>query len=96
VAVILTDAENHRTETQYEDSLIAKTFSFQFVNSFMALIYLAFIKQPLAIYAPWSGEMHCFPNCFSELNTSLGTIFMCVGVVSNYRDHTTYYLLVED
>ena len=32
VAIKLTDAENHRTETAYEDALIAKTFSFQFVN----------------------------------------------------------------
>eukprot|EP00615_Pteridomonas_danica_P014832 CAMPEP_0114382610 /NCGR_PEP_ID=MMETSP0102-20121206/4209_1 /TAXON_ID=38822 ORGANISM="Pteridomonas danica, Strain PT" /NCGR_SAMPLE_ID=MMETSP0102 /ASSEMBLY_ACC=CAM_ASM_000212 /LENGTH=489 /DNA_ID=CAMNT_0001538439 /DNA_START=18 /DNA_END=1488 /DNA_ORIENTATION=+ len=49
VAEKLTDKENHRTETEYEDALISKTFSFQFVNSFMALIYLAFIKQPLAL-----------------------------------------------
>jgi len=83
VAVKLTDAENHRTETQYEDSLISKTFSFQFVNSFMALIYLAFIKEPLAIYAPWSGEAHCYPNCFTELNVSLGTIFIANILAGN-------------
>ena len=40
VAFILTVRENHRTETAHEDALISKTFSFKFVNSFMALIYL--------------------------------------------------------
>jgi len=29
VAVWLTNRENHRTDTQYEDSLIAKLFAFQ-------------------------------------------------------------------
>jgi hypothetical protein len=37
IAVALTDYENHRTNTEYEDSLIGKTFIFQFVNSFSSL-----------------------------------------------------------
>lgn len=41
---ILTDLENHKTQNQYEDSLILKTFAFQFVNSFNSLVYIAFIK----------------------------------------------------
>lgn len=82
VAERLTDKENHRTETEYEDALISKTFSFQFVNSFMALIYLAFIKQPLAINGI-AGEVRCFPNCFAELNTSLGIIFIANIVAGN-------------
>jgi anoctamin-10/anoctamin-7 len=82
VAEKLTDKENHRTETEYEDALISKTFSFQFVNSFMALIYLAFIKQPLAIHGI-AGETRCFPNCFAELNTSLGIILIANIVAGN-------------
>jgi len=80
VALRLTNAENHRTETQFEDALISKTFSFQFVNSFMALIYLAFIKTPLAAAGQ---EQRCFPNCFQELNTSLGIIFISNIVSGN-------------
>jgi len=88
VALILTEKENHRTETAFEDALISKTFSFQFVNSFMALIYLAFIKQPLAI-AGGFGETRCYPNCFAELNTSLGTIFISnILVGSNTAGNT--------
>lgn len=37
--------ENHRTDTAYEDNLIAKTFMFQFVNSYASLVYIAFIKE---------------------------------------------------
>ena len=36
--------ENHRTETEFEDALIIKTFLFQFVNSYVSLYYIAFIK----------------------------------------------------
>lgn len=39
--------ENHRTDTAYEDNLIAKTFMFQFVNSYASLAYIAFIKEHL-------------------------------------------------
>lgn len=45
IAEKLTDLENHRTDTQYEDSLIAKLFAFQFVNSFSSFVYIAFIQQ---------------------------------------------------
>src|SRR5690554_3240474 len=45
VADALTDRENHRTDTQYEDSLIAKLFLFQFVNSYASLFYVAFVQQ---------------------------------------------------
>lgn len=44
LAVALNNWENHRTKTAYEDALIMKTFLFQFVNSYIALFYIAFIK----------------------------------------------------
>lgn len=34
-----------RTETEYEDALILKSFSFQFFNSYTSIFYLAFFKQ---------------------------------------------------
>ncbi|RYH14491.1 hypothetical protein EON65_33545, partial [archaeon] len=45
VANALSERENHRTDTQYEDSMIAKIFIFQFVNSYASFFYLAFIAQ---------------------------------------------------
>lgn len=70
IAIRLTQYENHRTDTEYEDSLIAKTFIFQFVNSFASLFYIAFIKPYISDIDP------CIGSCMSELQASLGTIFL--------------------
>lgn len=40
LAIKLNNYENHRTDTEYEDALIAKTFAFQFVNSYASLFYM--------------------------------------------------------
>ncbi len=70
VAIFLNDYENHRTDTEYEDALIAKTFIFQFVNSFSSLFYIAFVKPYIPDLDP------CIGSCMKELQTSLGTIFL--------------------
>jgi len=44
LAIYLTDVENQRIETAYEDSLILKVTLFQFCNSYFALFYIAFVK----------------------------------------------------
>jgi hypothetical protein len=56
VAIALTDFENHRTDTAYEDSLITKTFIFQFVNSYSPLFYIAFVKPFIADLDPCVGR----------------------------------------
>ena len=43
VAVKLTDAENHRTDTLYEDSIIVKTFVFTFINAYSSFFFIAFV-----------------------------------------------------
>mmetsp|Transcript_17332 Transcript_17332/g.22103 ORF Transcript_17332/g.22103 Transcript_17332/m.22103 type:complete len:1054 (+) Transcript_17332:100-3261(+) len=45
MAGILTNWENHRTDVEYENNLIGKTFVFTFFNSYTTLIYFAFIRQ---------------------------------------------------
>ena len=44
LAYILTDWENHRTQTEYDDALVLKTFIFYFVNSYASLFYIAFLR----------------------------------------------------
>ncbi|KAG1687430.1 Anoctamin-4 [Nymphon striatum] len=44
LAVFLTDIENPRTHTEYEDSFTVKVFCFQFINFYSSLIYIAFFK----------------------------------------------------
>ena len=42
VSLSLNKYENHRTDIEYEDALIAKTFIVQFINSFASLFFIAF------------------------------------------------------
>lgn len=78
VATKLNDYENHRTETQYENSLIAKTILFKFVNSYNSLFYIAFFKQ----YDTAAGGC-ADGDCLAELRTQLATIFIMQLVVNN-------------
>mmetsp|Transcript_9261 Transcript_9261/g.10559 ORF Transcript_9261/g.10559 Transcript_9261/m.10559 type:complete len:1032 (+) Transcript_9261:154-3249(+) len=45
MAAILTDWENHRTDVEFENHLIGKTFVFTFFNSYTTLMYFAFVRQ---------------------------------------------------
>lgn len=71
IAGLLTDLENHRTDTEYEDNLIGKIFVFQFVNSYAALFYVGFVKQ----WIP-DRDVCLYGNCLKELQQTLGTIFI--------------------
>jgi len=78
LAKVLTDLENHRTDTNYEDSMITKLFMFQFVNSYASFFYIAFVAaylQPLPGTDPtWIGQ--CGANsCMFPLMFNLAIIF---------------------
>ncbi|CAE7679401.1 Ano4, partial [Symbiodinium microadriaticum] len=70
VADILTARENHRTDTEFEDSMISKLFLFQFVNSYASFFYIAFIApyQPASPGANdnWKGDCGA-KNCMIPL-----------------------------
>lgn len=92
VATKLTQRENHRTDTEYEDSLIAKTFVFQFVNSYASFYYLAFIAPYLprppqlsdtGVEGGFVGECG-FDNCMKPLALNLGIIFGTSLTVNNF------------
>jgi hypothetical protein len=81
VAIKLNNYENHRTDTEYEDSLIAKVFSFQFINSYASLFYIAFIKPYIPNIDP------CMTGgCMVELQVTLGTIFLTRLAVGNLTE----------
>ncbi|CAM9118497.1 unnamed protein product [Ectocarpus sp. 13 AM-2016] len=79
VAVALTDFENHRTSTEYEDSLVSKLFCFTFCNSYGGFIYLAFIGEPVIGVA-------CEKSCMSLLATNLTIVFVVQLVVGNLTE----------
>jgi len=47
-AEALTARENHRTDTAHENSLVAKFFVFQFVNSYSSFFYISFVAAHMA------------------------------------------------
>lgn len=83
IAIKLNNYENHRTDTEYEDALISKTFSFQFVNAFASLFYIAFIKPFIPDIDPCSGVNG---NCMNDLQTQLGTIFLTRLALGNFLE----------
>ncbi|CAN8073085.1 unnamed protein product [Agarophyton chilense] len=47
VSMWLTRRENHRTNQQFENSLIYKRFAFMFVSNYISLFYIAFVRKYL-------------------------------------------------
>jgi anoctamin-10/anoctamin-7 len=83
MAEFLNDFMNHRTETLYEDSLILMVFTFQFVNSFFSLFFIAFLKpQAFCMVLPKTGQ----PSCIFELYTQLTALFITRLVSGNIME----------
>jgi len=72
----LTDMENHRTNTEYEDSTIAKLFAFQFVNSYASFFFIAFCAKflPRLSGEDENNSGQCGEqDCMHALGVNLGT-----------------------
>merc|ERR1719198_1092624 len=83
IAAKLTDEENHKTDTNYEDALVLKSFVFNFINSYTGLFYIGFLAKLTG--QPCSGP-DGKDNCMSALNIALGTIFVSRLVVGNIQE----------
>lgn len=79
VSVWLSDRENHRFESEYEESITVKLFLFQFLNSYSMLFYIAFFRM-------WVGDV-CDggEGCLGELELALFVIFSFRLVVNNAK-----------
>eukprot|EP01040_Poterioochromonas_malhamensis_P012080 gene12080-13202_t len=86
MAIRLTDAENLRTATQYEDSLIIKLFVFQFINSYASFFFLAFVAEyldrPDDSADDYVGQCG-YANCMQPLSINLAIIFGTRLVMNN-------------
>lgn len=76
IAYILTNWENHRTQTSYDDSLIMKLFAFQFVNNYTSLIYIAFFKQSVSNNGIF-GNVEWKDTCDYTITTDEGSTQQC-------------------
>jgi len=83
VAIKLTEWENHRTQSEFENNLIAKIFVFSFVNSYTSLYYIAFFKKGTRFWEADSLQDACkfgteystvSWGCPDELTVQLATI----------------------
>ena len=88
IAVSLTQNENYRTDTAYEDSLISKLFSFQFVNSYASFYYLAFIKYH--VVKKRCADTEC--SIMYELGSNLAIVFFTRLAVSKTQSYLTVYV----
>ena len=71
VADWLTDKENYRTQTEFNDALIIKNFLFQFVNNYFVLFYIAYLRQ-----IEFQGsKKECNQSCLGELQLQMMIVF---------------------
>eukprot|EP00298_Acanthocystis_sp_HF-20_P010790 c19048_g2_i1.p1 GENE.c19048_g2_i1~~c19048_g2_i1.p1 ORF type:complete len:776 (-),score=283.97 c19048_g2_i1:55-2343(-) len=85
VAKWLNDFENYRTDTDYEDALISKVFLFQFINSYISLFYIAFVKgRDMTIFGMNTG--HCRRSCLDEMSTQLFSLVVLMQIVGNFKE----------
>merc|ERR1711916_202352 len=52
ISTALNNMENHRTQTEYEDSIITKLTIFSFFNSYISFFYIAFIAGYITVTGP--------------------------------------------
>lgn len=69
LAYVLTDFENHETETDYTEAAVTRIFVFQFVNSFASLFYIAYFKR-------FAEGCEGYAHCTDELTESLRILFL--------------------
>ncbi|XP_072433453.1 anoctamin-7-like [Chiloscyllium punctatum] len=70
IAVKMTNWENHRTETEYNDALIIKFFAFEFANNYSPLFYIAFLRTNNEQFFTSIGLPGLEDNC-GELNNCM-------------------------
>jgi len=78
LAQYLTELENHRTETERDTHLLAKTVVFKFINCYCSLYYIAFFKEHGSLFGM---QMSCADDdCMKDLGSQLA-IFMFVRLI---------------
>ncbi|CAG8621701.1 10952_t:CDS:10, partial [Paraglomus occultum] len=84
-AIWLTDFENHRTATSYEDSLTLKIYLFDFVNFYSALFYIMLFKQKF-FHSDTDKDGCQFQSCLTELTIQLAIILIGKQAVGQFQE----------
>jgi len=91
VAKYFTDLENHRTDSDYGTHLLAKTVIFKFINSYISLYYIAFMKRGSHLF----GEpMQCVrDDCMNDMASQLFIFLLVRLTLQNLIELGVPYLL---
>ena len=94
ISVKLNDYENHKTPTQYHDSLITKNLTFEFVNYYGIIAYIAVgrawvFRSNTGLFGESTLADSCFsidPNsdsssCMMDLTIQMAVIFIARAIV---------------
>jgi hypothetical protein len=82
MATKLTNWENHRTATEYDNHKLMKVMMFKFVNSYFVLYYIAFFKTQLNLFG-----MECMQNdCLVDLEHQVGAFVIVRLTLSNVAE----------
>jgi anoctamin-10/anoctamin-7 len=84
VGKYLNEFENHRTDSDYENSLIAKSFLFKFVNSYFSLFYIAFFKNIVFGDSCYTGQTNNTYPCLNTLSYQLAIVFGSMIIINNF------------
>ncbi|EDO48048.1 predicted protein [Nematostella vectensis] len=95
LAVWLTNWENPRTKTDYEDSFTYKMYLFQFVNTYASIFYIAFFKSEIVVGTPgrykriagkYRLEGCSAQGCFLELCVQMLIIMVGQQIIGNITE----------
>ena len=102
VSVSLNNFENHRTETEYEDSMISKLTMFSFVNSYVSFFYIAFVAQYQNVTSATGddtadGTNQCgLEGCMSMLSQNLLIIIICSLTSDKFTEFILPYITLDN
>ncbi|XP_063415358.1 anoctamin-4-like isoform X1 [Mytilus trossulus] len=88
----LTDWENHRTQTSYDDALIVKLFAFQFANNYASCFYIAFVRGRFGedgifgLGPKYNDKCEPNGNCMSELSFQILILIICKPLPKFFTD----------
>lgn len=101
LAVKLTEWENYRTSTLFEDKLIQKVFPFQFFNSYFSLFYIGFFKSGVLRDGKLFDRTEaCVPTvssiispCLDEMETQLLSLLASRITIGNITETFVPWLM---
>lgn len=102
LALLLTNWENHRTQTNWDDAFLFKVFLFYFLTAYTSLFYIAYFKNGVQFWGVQSLKDACKSGrndyrtisggCADELTMQLVSILLTNMIVGQSKEVLIPYL----